>query len=62
MMLPTAPAKYEQDDQARLRGALNAADKQNIKKTDVFDKIMMRDTVTGEPVILTVASGALVIT
>lgn len=61
MNLPAAPAAYDQGDQDRVRGSLNGEDKKNVKKGDVFDKILMRDTVTGAVVTLTVASGALVI-
>lgn len=62
MLLDNAPAAYDQTDQARLRHTLIAEDKKNAKAGTVYDKILMRDTVTGAVVVLTVASGVLVIT
>jgi hypothetical protein len=62
MQLPVAPPQYSPQDQAQLRGTLEREDKRNLKAGNVFDKILMRDTVTGAVVTLTVASGVLVIT
>jgi hypothetical protein len=62
MNLPIAPPGYDIKDQAQLRGTLEREDKRNLKAGTVFDKILMRDTVTGAVVTVTVASGALVIT
>lgn len=62
MNLPQAPDLYDRTDQDQTRGTLNREDARNLKVGTVFDKILMRDTVTGAAVTLTVASGALVIT
>lgn len=62
MQLPRAPAQYDPAEQAQLRGILEREDKRNVKTGAIFDKILMRDTVTGQVVTLTVASWALVIT
>lgn len=62
MQLPNAPAQYDPSDQSQMRGALDRADKQNVKQGSVFDKILIRDTVTGSIVTMTVASGSVVIT
>jgi hypothetical protein len=62
MNLPKAPAIYSATDQAQNRRIIETEDRRNLKVGQVFDKILMRDTVTGTVVELTVASGALVIT
>lgn len=62
MQLPTAPNAYDMTDQAQMRGALEREDKRNLKAGYVFNQILMRDTVTGAVVTVTVASGSLVIT
>jgi hypothetical protein len=62
MQLPNAPAQYDPSDQAQMRGALDRADKQNVKQGAVFDKILIRDTITGSIMTMTVASGAVIIT
>lgn len=59
---PVPPKHYDATHQANLQRALEQSDKQNIKQGHVFEKILMKDTVTGETVTLTVASGSLVIT
>lgn len=62
MILPQSPPAYDVTDQDRVRAALEKADKLNVKAGTVYDKILMRDTVTGAVVTLTVASGVVVIT
>jgi hypothetical protein len=62
MQLPKAPGQYALGDQADVRGILEREDKRNLKAGTVFDKILVRDTVTGAVVTVTVASGALVVT
>ena len=62
MNLPIATPQYDARDQAQMRGALDREDKRTLKVGTVFDKILMRDTVTGAVVTVTVASGALVVT
>lgn len=62
MQLPKAPANYDGADQAQVRGIIEREDKHNIKSGNVFNKILMKDTATGQTVTLTVASGSLVIT
>lgn len=62
MQLPKAPGQYDGNEQAQLRGIIEREDKRNLKAGYVFNQILMRDTVTGTVVTLTVASGSLVIT
>lgn len=62
MNLPKPTVSYDAQDQTAVRRAVEQADKQNIKTGNVFEKILMRDSVTGTIVTLTVASGSLVIT
>ncbi len=62
MEFPHAPANYDMADQAQVRGIMAREDKRNIKAGTVFDKILLRDTVTGAVVTMTVASGIVVIT
>ena len=62
MQLPKAPAQYDGGEQAQMRGILEREDKRNLKAGAVFDKILLRDSVTGTVKTLTVASGTLVIT
>ncbi|HKQ43833.1 MAG TPA: hypothetical protein VJS47_00410 [Rhizomicrobium sp.] len=62
MQLPKAPAQYDGNDQAQMRGILEREDKRNLKAGTVLEKILLRDSVTGAVKILTVASGTLVIT
>lgn len=62
MQLPKAPTQYDLSDQAQLRGILEREDKRNLKAGTVFDKLLLRDSVTGVVRTVTVASGALVIT
>ena len=62
MQLPKAPPQYDGGEQAQLRGILEREDKRNLKAGTVFDKVLLRDSVTGAVRTLTVASGSLVIT
>lgn len=62
MILPKAAAAYDVTDQDQLRTALEQEDKRNLKAGTVFDRILLRDTVTGVVVALSVASGAVVVT
>ena len=62
MQLPKPPAKYDGSDQSQLRGILEREDRRNLKAGGVFDKILLRDNVTGAVKTLTVANGTLVIT
>lgn len=62
MQLPKVPPQYDQNEQAQMRGILEREDKRNLKAGTVFDKVLLRDSVTGAVKTLTVASGTLVIT
>lgn len=62
MQLPKPPVQYDGGDQAQLRGILEREDKRNLKTGMVFDKLLLRDSVTGAVKTLTVSSGTLVIT
>jgi hypothetical protein len=62
MQLPKAPAQYDGGEQSQMRGILEREDKRNLKAGAVFDKLLLRDSVTGAVRTLTVASGSLVIT
>lgn len=62
MQLPKAPLQYDGNDQAQLRGILEREDKRNLKTGTVFDKLLLRDSVTGVVRTVTVSSGTLVIT
>jgi hypothetical protein len=62
MILPKAPALYDAADQARLRRTLEVEDRRNLKAGAVFDQVLMRDSVTGAVVRLSVAGGSLVVT
>jgi len=62
MNLPKPPAQYDLTDQSQMRRTLESEDKRNIKAGSVFDRILLRDTVTGVVVTLSVASGAVVVT
>jgi hypothetical protein len=62
MNLPQPPTIYDIADQSRTRKAIEMEDKRNLKVGTVFDKILVRDTDTGEVVTVTVASGVLVVT
>lgn len=53
---------YDNSDQAQLRGILEREDRRNLKAGMVFDKILVRDSVTGAVRTLSVAGGTLVIT
>ena len=61
MQLGKAPKQYDEGDEANLRGILEREDKRNLKQGNVFDKFLMRDTVTGVVKTVTIASGAFVI-
>lgn len=61
MQLPKAPAEYDGSDQAQLRGIIEREDKRNLKAGVVFDKLLLRDSVTGAVRTLTVTSGTLVV-
>lgn len=61
LQLPNAPAQYSQQDQALLRAALVAADRDNAKQNQEANmkRLVLTDTVTGARFVITVASGAL---
>lgn len=59
--LPKPPPKYDPQDEANARRAIEQADKQNVKQSQIFGKILMRDTATGEVRTIVMTSGALVI-
>lgn len=61
MNLPAPTPKYDQNNEGQTRRALNEADQKNIKRGVPLDKLLLRDTDTGEIVTITVASGILVI-
>jgi hypothetical protein len=61
MLLPKAPEKYDQHDQDNLRGTLTTDAKTNLKVGHVFEKILMKDTATGQVRTIKMTSGALVI-
>jgi hypothetical protein len=61
MNLPKPPAQYDLTDQSQVRRILESEDKRNLKAGAVFDRILLRDTVTGVVVALSVASGVVVI-
>lgn len=61
MNLPKPPSAYDVTDQAQLRHILESEDRRNVKAGAVFDRILLRDTVSGAIVTLTVASGTVVI-
>ena len=62
MNLPKAPAAYDANDQAQMRGTLEREDKRNMKNGVVLDKLMFRDTADGTIKVVVVTSGAFVIT
>ena len=62
MLLPNAPAQYDQANEAQVRHTLEQADKTTAKLNTVFDKILMRDTATGVVKTVVITSGAWVIT
>jgi hypothetical protein len=62
MQLPKAPSAYDYSDQAQLRGILEREDRRNLKAGMVFDKILVRDSVSGTIRTLSVTGGTLVIT
>ena len=61
LQLPNAPAQYSQQDQALLRAALAAADRDNAKQNQEANmkRLVLTDTVTGTRYNVTIASGAL---
>lgn len=61
MNLPKPSMQYDLTDQSQMRRILESEDKRNLKAGTVFDRILLRDTVTGVVVTLSVASGAVVI-
>lgn len=61
MILPAPGPTYDKANEAQTRRALNEADQKNIKRGVPLDKLLLRDTDTGEIVTITVASGILVI-
>lgn len=62
MNLPRPGPVYSGQDEAKTRNLIEIEDKKNVKQGAVFDKILMKDTVTGASVAVTVASGVLVVT
>lgn len=65
--LAPAPAQYARDEEQQLRNELERRDDMNLKKDQHIAPqkgvaIRLYDTVTGEQVEVTVASGALVVT
>ncbi len=62
LSLPRPGAQYDMQNEAATRQSIERSDSQNMKVGAIFEKIRMRDTVTGAIVTLTVASGSLVIT
>ena len=62
MLLPNAPAKYDQANEAQMRHTLEQTDKTTAKLNTVYDKILMRDTATGVVKTVVITSGAWVIT
>lgn len=67
MNLPVAPTNYNLKDQSQLRREIDAADKQNRKKQQDVEiargeRLIMTDEVTGFRYVVSVQSGALVLT
>lgn len=67
MNLATPPDKYDRSDHARVRQAIQAADKENFKKgRDVRlengERLILKDTVTGDLYQLQFKSGVLTVT
>jgi hypothetical protein len=62
MNLAKAPLQYDQTDESVVRRTLETEDKRNMKRGDIIDKLLFRDTVTGGVVTVTIASGVLVVT
>lgn len=61
MNLPSPNAGYDQLNEAQARSQIEAEDEKNVKKGAVLNSLKFRDTVTGEVVTVSIASGALVI-
>ncbi|NBW13798.1 MAG: hypothetical protein EBR82_37935 [Caulobacteraceae bacterium] len=61
---PQPPAQYDRGAMALLVAALETADRANVKKDEEWNprRLVLKDTVTGTRYVLTVASGALVLT
>lgn len=67
MNLPKAPAGYDQNDQAKMRGALASADDQNRKINADIEvgtncRVILTDTDDSKRYALTLAAGAIVLT
>jgi hypothetical protein len=74
LALPKPSGAYDPGNEAQARAALEEADLQNIKRTDlaiarlsgrggiVFTSLQFRDTVTGAVKTLSIQSGAVVVT
>lgn len=66
MNIPKPPAQYSATDQQLLRGAIDKADKANVKQGGDYEtgkgKVYLTDTVDGSRWYLTVTSGVLGVT
>lgn len=62
MNLPKAPDEYDATNESQARRIIETEDKKNIKIGQVLNQLLFRDTVTGQIVVMTVASGAAVFT
>ncbi len=67
MRLPAAPAAYDRGNEAGFRAAVASADQENFKRgRDVelvgAERLILKDTATGQKYALVITSGALVIT
>jgi hypothetical protein len=65
--LAKAPGAYDAAEQNRLRAALEAADRESLKRGRDLElaggaRLILQDTVTGARYALTVASGAVTLT
>ena len=64
VILPNAPAQYSKDDQANMRGAIQEDSLNSFKRNEEVEPVrfVLKDTVTSTRYLITVASGALVLT
>ena len=66
MRLASAPNTYDRTDQDRARSAMNEADRRNLKRGEDIEmgvgRLVMTDEVTGDRYVVSVVSGALVLT
>ena len=61
LTLPKPTPAYDFNNESRTRQALESEDRQNVKRSDVFDSFKIKDTVTGAIKTVTIASGAWII-